>query len=159
MIEVNRDLCTGCASCLSICSVDAISITDGCAAIDPFTCNHCGACIEICPTGALSAEKGQEPATPISVPLRSVQPTELQLKLPKQTPSWRASLLAFAGREIFPKLVDHVFAAIDRRISIAQRKLTISSYQTLNLNPNHGIGLHRRRLRHRQHQYKGNSFE
>ncbi len=56
MILVNRDLCIGCSTCIPYCSVKAISLTDGCAGVDPDKCTDCWVCVRnnVCPVGALS---------------------------------------------------------------------------------------------------------
>ncbi len=49
------DECVACGSCISECSVEAIS--EGTPyIIDTEKCIDCGACIDICPVSAISAE-------------------------------------------------------------------------------------------------------
>jgi heterodisulfide reductase subunit A len=50
---VITDLCDGCESCVPICPVNAISMQQGKALVDPFQCIGCGACIPICPREAI----------------------------------------------------------------------------------------------------------
>jgi len=50
---VIADLCNGCQACVPICPVNAISMQDGKAAINPFQCMGCGACIPVCPQEAI----------------------------------------------------------------------------------------------------------
>jgi len=50
---VIADLCDGCEACVSICPVNAITMQEGKAKIDPFQCIGCGACIPICPEDAI----------------------------------------------------------------------------------------------------------
>jgi Fe-S-cluster-containing hydrogenase component 2 len=45
--------CEGCAACESRCQMDALSVTDGRAALDAARCIGCGLCVTTCPTGAL----------------------------------------------------------------------------------------------------------
>ena len=47
------DLCNGCNACVPICPVNAISMQEGKAKIDPFQCTGCGACIPVCPQEAI----------------------------------------------------------------------------------------------------------
>jgi heterodisulfide reductase subunit A len=47
------DLCNGCGACVSVCPVNAISMQEGKAKIDPFQCTGCGACIPVCPQEAI----------------------------------------------------------------------------------------------------------
>jgi heterodisulfide reductase subunit A len=50
---VIADLCNGCEACVPICPVNAITMVEGKAKIDPFQCIGCGACIPICPQEAI----------------------------------------------------------------------------------------------------------
>lgn len=52
-IKVNKDLCTGCETCLQSCPYDAIVMKDGKAEITEL-CQLCRACLSACPEGALS---------------------------------------------------------------------------------------------------------
>ena len=45
--------CTGCATCVAVCPVDAISIVNDKAQIDDEICTGCGACVDACPEGAM----------------------------------------------------------------------------------------------------------
>ena len=47
------DLCNGCQACVPICPVNAISMQEGKAKIDPFQCTGCGACVPVCPKEAI----------------------------------------------------------------------------------------------------------
>ncbi|MGB9676474.1 MAG: 4Fe-4S binding protein [Candidatus Bathyarchaeales archaeon] len=50
---VITDLCNGCQACVPICPVNAITMVEGKAKIDPFQCIGCGACIPVCPQEAI----------------------------------------------------------------------------------------------------------
>jgi ferredoxin len=50
---VIADLCNGCKACMPICPVNAISMQEDKAKIDPFQCIGCGACIPVCPQEAI----------------------------------------------------------------------------------------------------------
>jgi electron transfer flavoprotein alpha subunit len=58
-IRVNRDLCSGCESCLGSCPFDAIEIKEGKAIITEY-CQMCMACLPVCPEGAIT-EFGEKP--------------------------------------------------------------------------------------------------
>ena len=45
-VKVNPDECVGCESCVPVCPVEAITMVDGKAVIDPEKCNECGTCID-----------------------------------------------------------------------------------------------------------------
>ncbi|MBP2031087.1 ferredoxin [Methanohalophilus levihalophilus] len=53
---VDKDICTGCESCVDSCPVEAISMKDNLAEVDPDTCVDCGDCVEICPVEAITLE-------------------------------------------------------------------------------------------------------
>jgi heterodisulfide reductase subunit A len=50
---VIADLCNGCKACVPICPVNAVSMQEDKAKIDPFQCIGCGACIPVCPQEAI----------------------------------------------------------------------------------------------------------
>ena len=50
---VNKEMCTGCGTCVDECHVDAISMEDDIAFIDEEICIRCGVCHEVCPEDAV----------------------------------------------------------------------------------------------------------
>ncbi len=46
--KVNQDNCVGCAACIEVCPVDAITV-NVVATIDPKKCRSCGVCVDNCP--------------------------------------------------------------------------------------------------------------
>jgi len=50
---VIADLCNGCGECVKICPVNAITMQECKAKIDPFQCVGCGACVPVCPLEAI----------------------------------------------------------------------------------------------------------
>jgi electron transfer flavoprotein alpha subunit len=52
-IKIDRDLCTGCESCIESCPYDAIVMRDEKAEINEL-CQLCKACLTVCPEGAIS---------------------------------------------------------------------------------------------------------
>ncbi len=53
---VNNDRCFGCAACIALCPVNALSLINIMAIVDEPTCTHCNLCIPACPVHALSIE-------------------------------------------------------------------------------------------------------
>jgi electron transfer flavoprotein alpha subunit len=54
-IKINKELCTGCESCISACTYGGIKIINNQAQITG-QCNLCGICVEACPVGAIEIE-------------------------------------------------------------------------------------------------------
>jgi ferredoxin len=53
-VQIEETKCTGCGSCVEICSVEALTLIDGIAVIDPNLCVECGVCIDECPVETIS---------------------------------------------------------------------------------------------------------
>jgi len=54
---VDEDLCYGCAACIALCPVDALTLEGLLAIVDEPICSHCELCIPACPVHALSLEE------------------------------------------------------------------------------------------------------
>ncbi len=54
LFEVDDDRCFGCAACVALCPVDALSLEGILAVVDEPKCTHCEHCIPACPVYALS---------------------------------------------------------------------------------------------------------
>ena len=67
IIEVNKDECTGCETCLERCPMEALSMVDDVVEADLSKCIGCGLCVYTCPSEALvladRAERRPPPAT------------------------------------------------------------------------------------------------
>jgi len=55
-IRVDKELCTGCGSCIDICLYNGIAIIDDIAQITN-DCNLCGACVDVCSVEAIILER------------------------------------------------------------------------------------------------------
>lgn len=111
-IRIDPDLCTGCGSCVSICSDFSLKLENGKAAISDqpaFGCIGCGHCMAVCPEGA------------IEIHGRTISPADL-FKLPPQTAvSDYAALLAlyqrrrsirkFSDRPVEPEMIQKILDA------------------------------------------------
>lgn len=53
MVEINKELCIGCGSCVKDCAGRALKVEDG-KAVYKKDCIHCGHCVAICPVNAVS---------------------------------------------------------------------------------------------------------
>ncbi len=60
MIVINPDKCDLCGTCVSVCPVDCMEITEQYLVIDDQTCNLCEICVKVCPLKALSLSTGGE---------------------------------------------------------------------------------------------------
>jgi len=52
-IEIDRDLCNGCGSCVSVCPTGTITLVDGKAAVTGGESISCGHCEAVCPQAAI----------------------------------------------------------------------------------------------------------
>lgn len=55
-ITLDSRKCTGCQSCVSVCTQEARNFVDGRMVVDTARCTACGACLRMCPTGAIGKE-------------------------------------------------------------------------------------------------------
>ncbi|MBN1428531.1 MAG: 4Fe-4S binding protein [Anaerolineae bacterium] len=144
-IQIDETRCTGCGGCVEACPTGAISLTNGVAMVDQTLCAQCRACIDVCPVGAIAA-----------VPDTSmvVQPPVAVANIPEAKPvsispkPWLVSALAFAGREIVPRLADVLIVALENRLT---RPKTVSGMASMPSNHFTGQG----RGQRRQARYRG----
>ena len=59
MPEINREVCTGCRTCQTYCTVDAILFGDKKCRIEADQCTECYVCLrmEVCPEGAIEVQE------------------------------------------------------------------------------------------------------
>ena len=58
---VNREMCSGCETCVDECTVGAITMDENIAVIDEETCIRCGVCHDVCPEDAVRHDSEQIP--------------------------------------------------------------------------------------------------
>jgi ferredoxin len=56
-MRVDKAKCEGCAVCVTVCPVEAITLSDSKADIDLDLCIECLACMNVCPEEAISDEE------------------------------------------------------------------------------------------------------
>ncbi|MFX1389260.1 MAG: 4Fe-4S binding protein [Promethearchaeota archaeon] len=61
---VDSELCTGCASCVDRCQLNAITLIDDISSIDLKRCIGCGNCVTVCPSEAISLHKKEKQYIP-----------------------------------------------------------------------------------------------
>ena len=126
VIQVSMELCTGCGSCIDVCSAGAIHLVDHQAEIDDTLCEACEVCLEACPNGAIIAitAPGYAESTgvrPVAVPGLALG--QQPIVLPETTVPVRGlkplagAALSFLGSEVAPRLVDVLIKSIERRLA------------------------------------------
>ena len=63
LFVVDEDRCFGCAACVALCPVNALSLEGLLAIVDEPICTHCEHCIPACPVHALSLVRDEK--TPV----------------------------------------------------------------------------------------------
>ena len=58
---INKEMCTGCGTCIDECYVGAISMEDDIAFIDEDNCIRCGVCHDVCPEDAVRHDSERIP--------------------------------------------------------------------------------------------------
>lgn len=51
---VDKELCTGCKTCVDACPSQAITVPESVAVVDEQNCIDCNACADVCTTHAIS---------------------------------------------------------------------------------------------------------
>jgi len=118
MITIQVERCTGCGDCVAACANGAIRLIANAASIDQERCIECEACVAACPSGAIVAMR-----EPMPMPVARPAPAIIQAR-PVAVPALRrtallpalGAVLAFAGREIVPRLKPYVLDLLEQRV-------------------------------------------
>lgn len=60
LFEVDDDRCFGCAACVALCPVNALTLEGLLVIVDEPSCTHCEHCIPACPVHALSLVRDEK---------------------------------------------------------------------------------------------------
>lgn len=146
-IQINKELCRGCGSCIPVCPTGAISLVDGIAEVNNSLCTLCQACVNACPAGAISiiAPPAQQDVNAVQViPEQAAIIGESALHPPAHRHSF---LLSSVGSVILPRLANLFMDAVERYFLQGQSKtLYRASQNTMSPTRANGRG-YRRRVR------------
>jgi electron transport complex protein RnfB len=53
LLTINDSRCFGCAACVAICPLDALSLNNLLIDVEESKCTHCELCLPICPVFAI----------------------------------------------------------------------------------------------------------
>lgn len=62
MLQINKELCTGCGQCIDMCPFGALTIQDNKAVVEESMCRLCGVCMNACVFSAMSMQESQTAA-------------------------------------------------------------------------------------------------
>lgn len=81
---VDQDICSGCADCIDICPVNALSVPDGVCEVDHARCLGCGLCGAACSTGSIHLER--RPESEVQLPPANIKEWMVQRAHMRQIP-------------------------------------------------------------------------
>jgi hypothetical protein len=110
---------------MGVCPTGALYLVDGKAALELSLCRECEACIPACPTQAIiiCEQQPEYAAEPVHTLARRTEPAVIQVESAPMPVPWRARVLpavgaalAWAGREIVPRLADRFLDSLGRQV-------------------------------------------
>ena len=147
MITIDAERCNGCGACIEVCPEAAIYLIDGKATVDRVLCRECEACIAACPIDAIAyaSQISVPEAVPERVPAVRPKPEVIRVRMQPVPVPLRTKMLpvvgaalAWAGREIVPRLADYALYSLDRRAG--ERRVAKSSGRAPNRDARAGTG-------------------
>jgi len=132
IIQIDADRCDGCGACEMFCPLEAVTVTDGAAAlVEERLCDGLGACLDVCPRGAIRLEVRDAPPfePPAETPADAAKTTPLLterlaacchasncgrlcprlIKQPGKTGVWCVDLAAHTSTDLYAALSDPAF--------------------------------------------------
>jgi ferredoxin len=163
VIAINTERCDGCGVCVDACATGAIYLVSGRAVVDHALCSDfqaqmatgTAACVAACPAEAISlSELSREPLRdPNRLPAQRPEPEVVSVKAVPAPLSVRARVLpvvsaamAWAGREVVPRLADYLLQNLDRRAKNGRAVVAGPTAEPASNKGKQG-GRHRRRRR------------
>lgn len=157
MITIDLERCTGCDACVEACPAGALYLVEGRATLDGTLCREyeacMAACLAACPEGAITLTAQEEPvAEAARLPALRPEPELLRVRTsPAPVPLRSRALpvvgaaLAWAGREILPRVADLMLDTLDRQTTRRQARDGARGRGALASGAKEGRRRHRRR--------------
>ena len=161
MPNIERELCTGCGSCVLVCPKAALSLVVDKVSLDRSRCDECGTCVDVCPSGALlPVELPTRPTEEVLLQPRSVKRAE-QTMITVSTPSairarseHKPSILTRLASSLAPLVWDAAIELADRWLSRPAESTAIAKTRGSAPTQSKQVGSGQR-LRHRQRRGRG----
>jgi ferredoxin len=113
---IDKSKCSGCGSCVDVCSSGAIILEIDGAVINHEFCTHCELCVSACPAGAIYVEEDTRLISPQIKLISSGEKLALPTERPTHAP-WLGSALVFFKQEILPYLARFAINELERRLA------------------------------------------